>query len=113
MVVCIRRFGKQKWLYAGASDYDSFSILEERTNFANAGTLRTASATWSSQNWDTTPPDHQTIWTQEHDPIADTSDGSDYVYISGDIPSTCGGFVGLHDITYAQGGLYSVSTETR
>lgn len=101
----------EDWLSSGASDYDSFSILGERTYFADSGTYELRLQVGNSGNWDTTPPDHQTIWTQEHDPVGDTSDGSGYVYLSGDVPPTCGGFVGLHDIAYAQGGLYSVSTE--
>ena len=102
----------EDWLSAGASDYDSFSILGERTSFADtSGTYELRLQLGSAGNWDTNPPDHETIWEQTHDPIAETTDGSDYVYISGSTPSTCGGFLGLHDINYAQGGLYSVSTE--
>ena len=36
-------------------------------------------------------------WQQSHDPFSQTTDGSDYVYISGDTPNSCGGFVGLHN----------------
>jgi hypothetical protein len=102
----------EDWLLAGSSDYDSFSILGERTYFADSnGAYELRLQLGESGNWDTNVPDHETIWQQVHDPIAESSDGFDYVFLSGTSPSTCGGFVGLHDINYTEGGLYSVATE--
>lgn len=102
----------EDWLSSGDSDYDGFSILVERASFADSnGVFEFRLQLGEYGNWDTSPPDHETIWRQAHDPIEESSDGSDYVFLSGDVPSTCGGFLGLHDINYTQGGLYSVSTE--
>jgi hypothetical protein len=42
------------------------------------------------------PQAHVTVWQQKHDPFTETTNGSDYKYISGDQSSTCGGFNGLH-----------------
>jgi hypothetical protein len=49
----------------------------------------------NSGNWLGTPA-HTTVWKQCHDPFTETTNGSDYTYISGAQSSTCGGFNGLH-----------------
>jgi len=41
--------------------------------------------------------DQETAWTQCHDPFSAATNGSDYTYISGQAPMTCGGFNGLHN----------------
>ena len=51
---------------------------------------------------------HYTIWSQEHNPAYETSDGSDYIFIDGEESTTCGGFNGMHSRYYeASGNIYS------
>ena len=48
-------------------------------------------------------PDYFTEWEQDHNPFTATTDGSDYTYIDGDEPTTCGGFNGLHNRHFREG----------
>ena len=37
------------------------------------------------------------MWKQCHDPLTTVTTGSDYTFLSGQPPTTCGGFNGLHN----------------
>ena len=54
---------------------------------------------------------HYTIWSQEHNPAYETSDGSDYIFIDGEESTTCGGFNGMHSRYYEENGTYTVITD--
>jgi hypothetical protein len=55
------------------------------------------------------PPDYFTTWEQDHNPFLATTDGSDYTYIEGDEPVTCGGFNGLHNRHFVEGAASGIS----
>ena len=55
---------------------------------------------------------HYTIWSQEHNPTYETTDGSDYTLIDGEESTTCGGFNGMHSRYYEASGTYSFPTST-
>ena len=102
----------QSWLDFGLPEYDNYSILTDRGDFADAnGVFTFRLQVGSSGNWDADPPDYTVIWQQSHDPFSQTTDGSDYVYISGDVPNSCGGFVGLHNRHEQLGNAYAKTTE--
>jgi hypothetical protein len=75
---------------------DWFSILSKRTKFKNSTNCYTFRlVVGNSGNWLSTAA-HRTVWAQCHDPFTQVTDGSDYTFISGEQPTTCGGFNGLH-----------------
>ena len=71
------------WGDVGDADGDDFSALDLREHFADddgSWTLRLQVGTVDT--WDTSDYDYFTVWTQGHDPIEESSDGSDYTYLS-------------------------------
>ena len=64
-----------------------------------------------SGDWTSGNRAHYTVWTQDHHPAEDTTDGSDYVLLDGQESTTCGGFNGFHDKHYASGSRYSVMND--
>jgi len=96
------------WGDIGDAQDNDYSILDYRSDFVDEDgdwTLRLQVG--MTDTWDTGDYDYFTIWSQGHDPIEGSSDGSDYTYIDGDEPSTCGGFTGLHSVYYDDGGAYA------
>jgi hypothetical protein len=75
---------------------DDFSMLFRRGLFASGGCTTWRIQFGDSGTW-TSAPAHETAWTQCHDPFTQSSNGSDYTFVSGIAPITCGGFNGLHN----------------
>ncbi len=65
--------------------------------FASGPTYTYRLEVGNEDNWLTGVRAHFTVWRQDHDPFTETTDGSDYMFVSGEESSTCGGFNGLHD----------------
>ena len=102
----------QSWLDYGLPEYDNYSMLTDRGDFADAnGVFTFRLQVGSIGNWDADPPSYSIIWQQSHDPFSQSTDGSDYVYLSGDVPNSCGGFVGLHNRHEQLGSPYAKTTE--
>jgi hypothetical protein len=99
------------WQSHGDPTYDDYSMLTDRGYFADVGTYTFRIQIGESGNWDTDPVTHATIWEQGHDPFSMTTDGTDYLFLSGDLPATCGGFNGIHDRHHSEGGVYARATE--
>ena len=102
-------FNSSNWQDKNGSDPQNewYSILSKRTFFKNSNNCYTYRlVVGNSGNWLSTPA-HTTVWTQCHDPFTQTTNGSDYTYISGEQPTTCGGFNGLHHKVQS----YSYTTE--
>jgi hypothetical protein len=76
---------------------DNYSILSSRASFMDMNSCFTFRLVVGNSGAWQSPPAHTTVWKQCHDPFTQTTNGSDYTYISGDISSTCGGFNGLHN----------------
>ena len=100
------------WSASGDPEDDDYSILSQISQFSDddgAWTMRLVVG--NADTWDTSDYDYATIWSQEHDPISDSSDGSDYTFIDGDEPTTCDGFTGLHSTYYDDGGTYALVSD--
>jgi hypothetical protein len=79
-------------------------MLSRRSQFVSGGCSTYRIQVGDSGAW-TGAVTHETVWTQCHDPFTQATNGSDYAYISGEQPTTCGGFAGLH--TGGQGYAYT------
>lgn len=91
-------FTPANWESKNGSDPQNawYSILSKRFQFKDSNNCYTYRlVVGNSGNWQSTPA-HTTVWKQCHDPFTQTTNGSDYTYISGQQPTTCGGFNGLH-----------------
>ncbi len=91
-------FSDANWTNHNAADplAANYSILGKRTAFIDAGgCYEYRLQVGNSGNWQSTQA-HEIIWRQCHDPFTQTTNGSDYTYLSGEQPTTCGGFNGLH-----------------
>ena len=91
-------FSEANWTNHNAAtpDVANYSIVGRRAAFIDSSgcyTFRLRAG--ESGHWKSAPT-HETIWRQCHDPFTQTTNGSDYTYIAGQQPSTCGGFNGLH-----------------
>jgi len=96
----------------GDAEDDDYSILTHRDDFEDAdGAWTLRFEVGNSGTWDLSTRAHYTVWSQEHNPFDDTSDGSDYTYIGGDESTTCSGFNGLHDKYYTDSGVYAMSSD--
>ncbi|MBN2798046.1 MAG: hypothetical protein JXX28_02775 [Deltaproteobacteria bacterium] len=87
------------WQSAGTASDNDYSILGRRDLFAVDGTYTFRLEVGNSGTWRDAAASraHYTVWTQAHDPFTATTNGSDYGYIEGLEPTTCGGFNGLHN----------------
>jgi len=97
-LVCFS-FNSSTWQTYNNSDPDqgNYSILNLRNYFVSGTTYTLRLTVGNGGDWQSGLRAHTTVWKQNHDPFTQTTDGSDYVYISGDQPTTCGGFNGLHN----------------
>ncbi len=92
----------------GSPEDDDFSYLDDLADFedsSGAWTLRLEVG--NSGTWDTATRAHYTVWTQEHDALSETTDGTDYTWIAGAESTTCSGFNGLHE--HGSGNYYMSS----
>ena len=90
-------YDQGNWGNFGAPEYDDFSMLNQTADFMDSNGVFTIRLEAGEQgNWDTDTPSHKTIWQQSHHPFLESSDGTDYVFLTGDEPVSCGGFSGLH-----------------
>jgi len=81
----------------GSPEDDDYSIIDEIADFEDStGTWTFRFEVGDSGVWDTATRAHYTVWSQEHEPFSESSDGTDYTYVSGDESTTCSGFNGLH-----------------
>ena len=100
------------WGTHGDAADDDYSILDLREHFSDDdGNWILRLEIGVEDSWDTADYDYLTVWSQGHDPIDGSSDGSDYALIDGDEPSTCDGFTGLHGSYYDEGGSYARSSD--
>jgi hypothetical protein len=91
-------FGDATWQShnATAPTSDNYSIVGRRSSFVGAdGCTDWRVRVGGGANW-LGPIDHENAWRQCHDPFTESTNGSDYTFISGVPPTTCGGFNGLH-----------------
>ena len=95
----------------GDPEDDDYSALIHRDDFAESGVWEFRLQVGNSSTWDTGSVAHFTVWTQEHDPFDDTTDGTDYTYVDGEESTTCSGFNGLHDRYYTGSGVYAMSSD--
>ena len=96
----------------GGPTDDDFSMLLDIGDFEDADGVWTLRLdVGNSGTWDPTTREHYTVWEQSHDPLWDSTDGSDYVYLDGEESTTCSGFNGLHDQYYVDHGTYCVSSD--
>lgn len=92
-------YNSSNWpdLNAGSPTSADFSMLHRRQDFADAqGCYTMRLEVGNAGSWNNSTPAHFTEWTQCHDAFTQTSNGSDYSFISGEESTTCGGFNGLH-----------------
>ncbi len=75
---------------------DNYSILKHRTHLVKGGKWTLRLTFGNAGAWNNSAVAHRTIWSQQHDPFTQTTNGSDYTHIAGEKSSTCGGFNGLH-----------------
>ena len=99
------------WQDNGLPYYDNYSMLGLRSYFSNNGTYTFRLQVGDVGNWDADLPSHTVIWSQDHDPFQNSTDGSDYQYISGSEPTGCGGFAGLHHQHSQSSDVYAKATE--
>ncbi|MFT5685609.1 MAG: hypothetical protein ACI8RZ_006563 [Myxococcota bacterium] len=99
------------WEDVGAPEDDDYSALAWRDDFADSGVWTFRFQVGNSSTWDVGTVEHYTVWSQEHDPFDDSTDGSDYTYVDGEESTTCSGFNGLHDQYYLDHGTYALSSD--
>ena len=75
---------------------ENYSIVGKRDLFKVGENYTFRYAVGDAMNWKDGPILFQVAWTQGHDPFTKTTTGADYMYLSGNKPTTCGGFNGLH-----------------
>ena len=75
---------------------ENYSIVGKRDLFKVGEDYTLRYAVGDAMNWKDGPILYQVAWTQAHDPFTKTTNGGDYTYLSGNKPTTCGGFNGLH-----------------
>jgi len=96
----------------GEATDDDFSMLSDIGDFEDADGVWTLRLdVGNSGTWDPSSRAHYTVWEQAHDPIWDSTDGTDYVWLAGEESTTCGGFNGLHDQYYQDHGTYCMSSD--
>ncbi len=92
-------FGSGNWQdYNGSAPAsDNYSMVGRLPQFADTqGCFTFKLEVGNTGTWDGSPAAHTTVWTQCHNPFTETTNGSDYTFISGEESTTCGGFNGLH-----------------
>ena len=95
------------WEYVGAADDLDYSVLGDLDLFAEGGVYEFRLEVGNSGDWTSTSTrSHYTVWLQGHDPFWSTTNGSDYTFLAGEEPTTCGGFNGLHDKYYLDYGTH-------
>jgi hypothetical protein len=104
-------FTTSNWEEYGSAADNSYSKMIELDEFENNGTFTLRYEVGDSGDWTSGNRSHYTIWTQEHHPSEETSDGSDYVLLEGQESTTCDGFNGFHDRHYAEGSTYSIMND--
>ena len=90
-------FNSSNWEQYGSASDDNYSNILELADFADGSTFTFRYEVGNSGTWSDFNRAHFTVWTQDHHPAYDSTDGSGYVFIDGDESTTCGGFNGLHD----------------
>ena len=104
-------FPSSGWETVGSAEDANYSIFSELYDLADNGVYTFRYEVGNSGDWTSNNRAHYTIWSQEHHPAYETTDGSDYVYIAGEESTTCGGFNGMHGRYYAEGYPYTVVTD--
>ncbi|MGC6508788.1 MAG: MopE-related protein [Myxococcota bacterium] len=105
-------YDQGNWGNFGAPEYDDYSMLNQTADFEDVNGVYTLRLEVGEQgNWDTNTPSHKTIWQQSHHPFLETTDGSDYLFLTGDEPVSCGGFSGLHHRIAIDIGLFAMTSD--
>lgn len=105
-------FDLGNWEAFGSPEYDDFSKLQDTQDFADSNGVYTIRLQLGELgNWDTNTPEHHTIWQQSHHPFLESSDGSDYVFMTGSESVSCGGFSGLHNRIAMEVGLFALTAD--
>ena len=99
-------FSTATWDTYGNSSDSNYVFLTDLDDFAENGVYTLRYEVGSSSSWLDTRT-HYTVWTQEHNPFENATDGSDYTFIDGEESTTCSGFNGLHNTYQA----YSKATD--
>lgn len=88
--------GNYQDLASDKPEADNYSILKHRQAFTKDKLWTLRLTVGNGGAWKTGAVAHRTVWSQQHDPFTQTTNGSDFKHIAGDKSSTCGGFNGLH-----------------
>ena len=102
---------ESNWSSYGSSSDDNYSIAEKIGEFATNGVYYFRFEVGNSGTWLSNNRAHYTIWTQEHNPLNSSTNGSDYTFIDGESSSTCNGFNGLHNHYYTLSGVHTVLSD--
>ena len=104
-------FSNSNWSSYGSSSDDNYSTAEKIGEFSTNGVYYFRFEVGNSGTWLSNNRAHYTIWTQEHNPINSSTNGSDYTFIDGESSSTCNGFNGLHNHYYTLSGVHTVLSD--
>lgn len=92
-------FSAANWNYLNdnAPGAEQYSIAIKLGQFADGlGCYEFRLQAGETGNW-LQSPTHVVRWKQCHNPFTATTNGSDYTFLGGTAPTTCGGFNGLHN----------------
>ena len=81
----------------GMPGAENYSIVGKRDLFKVGATYTYRYGVGDEMTWKDGPILFEFAWQQDHDAFTATTNGSDYTYLAGDKPTTCGGFNGLHN----------------
>jgi hypothetical protein len=105
-------FSSSSYTQVGAASDDNYTQLTDLDDLARGGVWTFRFEVGNSGSWTSaTSRAHYTVWSQEHNPFTDSTDGSDYTLIDGEESTTCSGFNGLHDSYYVKHGVYATSSD--
>ncbi|MEY3209795.1 MAG: hypothetical protein RIT28_276 [Pseudomonadota bacterium] len=106
-------FSSTSYTQVGKASDDNYTQLTDLDDFARAGVWTLRFEVGNSGTWSTGAASraHYTVWSQQHNPFTDSTNGSDYTLIDGEESTTCNGFNGLHDSYYLKHGVYAMSSD--
>jgi large repetitive protein len=104
-------FSNPGWEAYGSPTDQNHSMVGEIADFAEGGVFTFRFEVGNSGTWDDGSRAHYTVWSQGHDPLTSSTDGSGYTFIAGEESTTCGGFNGLHSYYYDVSGTFQLISD--
>ena len=104
-------FTHSNWESVGVASDNNYSAFSEVYDLAENGIYYFRLEVGNSGTWLSENRAHYTVWTQEHHPAYETTDGSGYTFIDGEESTTCNGFNGLHNKYYLNSGVHTVISD--